>query len=101
MLDGGGDPDRGIACLMCGGGEGTPADCQGCGGRGFELVTQCPRTLITPDIWEAMEAAYFADKGVYPESGGVNDQTAHCLTAFRLIWNEEAKAKAELEAPNV
>lgn len=51
---------------------------------------------MTPDAWDAVEAADMLAKGLPPTAGGTLDQAAVFLTAARFIWREQQHWKNEL-----
>lgn len=67
-----------------------------CKGEGHEEITTCPHELVDADAWRAIELAEFARRGHWPEAGGINDQPAAAVEAFRLIWREERACRAKL-----
>jgi hypothetical protein len=85
-----------IDCQFCGGKDDK---CKHCGGWGHQRITQCPRKLITPDIWRLLQLAEFAEKGAFPVSGGVLEQSDSFLSACRSVWQEVSywKAKAGIK----
>lgn len=52
--------------------------------------------LITPDAWDMIEAAEWADKGQFPLGGGWLLQTRSCIDGIRLVRAEESHYKAKL-----
>lgn len=59
-------------------------------------LTGCPRDTIPRAAWEAVDAAEMYAKGLPPEHGGTLDQAADFVKACRVVWNEEARCKAEV-----
>jgi hypothetical protein len=58
-----------------------------CGGSGKTAVTSCPKKLVTSDIWELIDLAYFAKQGAWPVTGGILDQSASFLDACKVYWS--------------
>jgi hypothetical protein len=69
--------------------------CTACLGRGVEIITTCPRELITADAEVAIEAAELVEiGGGWPIEGGWLNQTAACVEAVRIVRAEQAYWKA-------
>jgi hypothetical protein len=51
--------------------------------------------IITGDIWELLQAARLAEKGILPLPGGWLDQTQWFVEAVDFVWGEQSVAKAE------
>jgi len=74
-----------MRCPVCDGRR-----CDACGGRGEIEIKQCPQTLVTADVWEAIEFAELYEKGLPPVAGGALDQAQVFIEACRMIWAEQA-----------
>ena len=74
-----------VQCVACAGDE---EKCEKCKGTGSIEVTQCPQNLITPDVVELFDAAFFAKRGTWPVGGGLLDQTTCCVAGVRRVWSE-------------
>jgi len=83
-----------IRCVLCN--DGGVEDCPQCDGSGQMKITECPEKLITDDIWEAIEASSFWEKGIPPVAGGMLDQTHIFIMAARIIISEQQYWKNEL-----
>jgi hypothetical protein len=78
-------------CVNCEGGG-----CDACGGRGRFRITDCPRKMVGANIWDTIQAAYFAEKGVLPVAGGTLDQTQSFMDALALTWRDQSYWKKKL-----
>lgn len=72
---------------------GTP--CPDCGGRGWFAIDVCPHAFAGGGVGEVLQAARIAEKGIWPEAGGLGDQTVWCRNMFDFIWAEQARHRAE------
>lgn len=61
-------------------------------------MTCCPYKVITPDVWELLDAAELAEKGSWYEPGGWGSQPAIAVNAIRLVWPLKQIAESELKA---
>lgn len=81
-----------VDCL-CGGKDENCQDCDGCG---RVALTRCPKLDITPDTWEAIEAAEWASKGAWYMPGGWGDQTVSCVEFVRFALAEKSRWEARM-----
>ena len=79
------DPKR-LDCEECGG-KGCPA----CDNRGWYYSTGCPQKIARP-MWRVVSLIDMAEKGHLPVSGGVLDQSAWFIEAYRFYEQQKAKA---------
>lgn len=71
------------------------AGCEQCEQEGTFEIASCPQRLITPDVWDALLAAEWADKGAFPVAGGWLAQTLVAIAALRFIRGENAHWRAQ------
>lgn len=70
--------------------------CTVCRGRGLVLLTQCPMTLITDDVHDALRAAdVLRSGGGWPNGVGWLNESAGLVEAVRLIEGQRAKYRRE------
>jgi len=81
-----------MQCTAC---DGRDENCERCGGWGTEKITDCPRKIIDQQTWRLLQLADFAEKGCFPVSGGVLEQSDSFLSACRMVWSETAYWKAK------
>lgn len=88
-------------CHACGRTEEKTPSCTACHGKGYEVVTSCPRRLVAADpmVGWVVDLAEMARKGAWPVAGGVLDQAETFLSAARLVWSEESRCRATLRLP--
>lgn len=86
-----------MVCPACDGrgGPAGPTACPRCGGRGELALAECPLAVLPADVWDLLEYAGFAEKGHWPEAGGMLDQAGPFVRACRRIWNEQARLRAQ------
>lgn len=82
-----------LECEACGGRSDA---CPTCGGRGRVRIEGCVRKQIRPETWDLLEMCHFTDGGTWPVSGGVLDQTAAYLRAYRWVRSEKAALLEEI-----
>ncbi len=75
-----------LECDKCSGGG-----CESCEGRGWDMTSECPQQVARP-MAKVVGLFDMADKGHLPINGGVLDQSAWFIEAYR--YYERAKAKA-------
>lgn len=74
-----------------------PSPCPHCHGAGWTPFTGCPSAFVQEptggpiDIWDLIEAANMADKGVWPMGGGTQDQTQAFYDGAREWWRQSRK----------
>ena len=81
-----------MECTTCGGKD---EKCKTCGGWGHIKITGCPKEEIDNPTLRLIELAEFAEKGAFPVSGGVLDQSAGFMRGARMVWNETEYWKAK------
>jgi hypothetical protein len=84
-----------MRCLNCDG-----SGCEKCEFQGTEKITDCPLTLVTNDIWEALFYSDLYEKGLPPVAGGVLNQVAVFTQAFYFIQQEKNYWKSKLGITN-
>lgn len=83
-----------MQCVACEG-----AGCDDCHGRGWESITRCPCEMVTGGVWELTSEAMDAESHFLPNTGGINDQPARWVTAWRRYRTERNQWKARMK-PN-
>lgn len=78
-------------------GEGCQA-CSGSARPGYLKITSCPLAIITPDIWEAFDAAALAKRGSWPNAGGWLDQPRVLMDGIAAIRSCEAAMQSHAPA---
>jgi hypothetical protein len=78
-----------VKCIAC---NGQDENCETCDGFGVHHIG-CPKDSIDPSTVRAIQFADFADKGHWPVSGGVLDQSQSFVSACNFIWKEEEHYK--------
>ena len=79
---------------MCG----NSGDCKYCDGQGNFELTECPKKVITYDVWQFLDFAELYEKGIPPEHGGSLDQL-HAFNYYcRFAWAEQGLHKAQSNA---
>ncbi|HEY1189523.1 MAG TPA: hypothetical protein VGE74_17895 [Gemmata sp.] len=53
---------------------------------------------IDPGAWDLLEMCWHADNGTWPVGGGVLDQTAAFLYAYRWVRGEKVRVEKELSS---
>ena len=81
-----------IVCTACGGKD---EKCERCKGFGTERITGCPKEIIDRQTWRLLELSDFADKGAFPVTGGVLEQSDSFLSGCRMVWGETKYWKAK------
>ncbi len=89
-------PQMRLACWRCG--ESRNANCALCGGSGDVVIRRCPRALLREWGWERFKQAYWAaGKGLWPDEGGLMDQSAEFVEAAKAFDELLAKQQSETE----
>lgn len=76
-------------CVSCYG-----KGCRACSERGWTETDECPQKLAGP-MASTVEMIDMAEKGHLPVSGGVLDQAAWFIEAYRFYASDMEKAKAK------
>jgi len=81
-----------ITCSAC---SGSKHDCEVCLGSGEERVYQCPGTLRSIHVNEALRAFASHDHGVLPDPGSLYEQSAPFVDVVGIISSESARLQRE------
>lgn len=75
-----------MECTRC---AGDDDNCPVCKGWGRERLTTCPKEIVAVSTWRLLQFTDFAERGAWPLTGGVLDQTQSFADACQIAWRED------------
>lgn len=85
-----------MPCVDCdGAGVDDKQPCEACDGTGFFEVKQCPKSFVGHRVSVASNALSYLDKGILPESGGLNDQQAWLVASWDALQSDVQRIEEE------
>lgn len=82
-----------MPCMSC---DRDTLDCSTCHGDGFTRLYECPRNMVTTEIFEGVRSALRAKVySIWPVTGGSQDQSRAFMQLFDVVSDEVNRVEAE------